>query len=55
MVRVGSSWLSRYNENFNDYIGGDRTNQLHITRDNGCADFVAIREPCEGENGNGLF
>jgi malate synthase len=35
---------------FNDYIGGDRTNQLHITRDVDAPILASeLLEPCEGE------
>ncbi|WP_350999941.1 malate synthase A [Shewanella sp. TB7-MNA-CIBAN-0143] len=35
---------------FNDYIGGDRTNQLHITRDVDAPILASeLLEPCQGE------
>ncbi|MEH6464986.1 MAG: malate synthase A [Shewanella psychromarinicola] len=35
---------------FNDYIGGDRTNQLHITRDVDAPILASeLLEPCDGE------
>ncbi|UJF21364.1 malate synthase A [Shewanella sp. OMA3-2] len=35
---------------FNDYIGGDKTNQLHITRDVDAPILAAeLLQPCEGE------